>query len=117
MLRLLRFDIDYEHPHKYFLNMARYLDSRRSSVQMGWLLLNDAYSSSLVLLTRPEVLAISCLILAIVSLERIESPQTSLVGDANSDLRVVTERLLVIFELPLQDVTYTMNWIVQTSVD
>ena len=114
LLRRLRFDIDIDLPHKYFLNMARYMDLRRPAVQMGWLLLNDAYSSSKVLLTRPEVLAISGLILAVVIVGRIALPLNLKEGDTiDSDLSTVTNRLLTVFDLPLRDVTIAMKWMVQ----
>ena len=115
LLRWLRFDTDIDLPHKYFLNMARYVDLRRPAVQMGWLLLNDAYSSNRVLLTRPEVLAISGLISAVVILGRIALPLNLNLqeGDVDSELNAVTNRLLTVFDLPLRDVTITMKWMIQ----
>jgi hypothetical protein len=113
LLRRLRFDTDIDLPHKYFLNMARYVDLRRPAVQMGWLLLNDAYSSSRVLLTRPEVLAISGLILAVVILGRVALPLNLRESDVDSELNAVTNRLLTVFDLPLRDVTITMKWMIQ----
>jgi hypothetical protein len=82
---------------------------------MGWLLLNDAYSSNRVLLTRPEVLAISGLILALVILGRIALPLNLNLqeGDVDSELNAVTNRLLTVFDLPLRDVTITMKWMIQ----
>jgi len=115
LLRRLRFDTDIDLPHKYFLNMARYVVLRRPAVQMGWLLLNDAYSSNRVLLTRPEVLAISGLISAVVILGRIALPLNLNLqeGDVDSELNAVTSRLLTVFDLPLRDVTITMKWMIQ----
>lgn len=113
LLRRLQFDIDIDLPHKYFLNMTRYVDLRRPAVQMGWLLLNDAYSSNRVLLTRPEVLAISGLILAVVMLGRIALPSNLQEDGVDSDLISVTNRLLTVFDLPLRDVTNTMKWMAQ----
>lgn len=113
LLRRLRFDTDIDLPHKYFLNMARYVDLRRPAVQMGWLLLNDAYSSNRVLLTRPEVLAISGLISAVVILGCIALPLNLQKGDVDSELNAVTNHLLTVFDLPLRDVTITMKWMIQ----
>jgi len=82
---------------------------------MGWLLLNDAYSSNRVLLSRPEVLAISGLISAVVILGRIALPLNLNLqeGDVDSELNAVTNRLLTVFDLPLRDVTITMKWMIQ----
>ena len=42
ILRLTHFEISFEHPHKYLLNMARALHCPASTVQLAVCLVNDA---------------------------------------------------------------------------
>ena len=42
VLRLTHFEISFEHPHKYLLNMARALHCPASTVQLAVCLVNDA---------------------------------------------------------------------------
>ncbi len=63
ILRTLNFDIDFELPHKYVLNISRFMKFPPSVVQAAMCVLNDALLCKECATTAPEITAVACLLL------------------------------------------------------
>eukprot|EP00600_Ochromonadales_sp_CCMP1393_P013423 CAMPEP_0175012476 /NCGR_PEP_ID=MMETSP0005-20121125/9329_1 /TAXON_ID=420556 /ORGANISM="Ochromonas sp., Strain CCMP1393" /LENGTH=231 /DNA_ID=CAMNT_0016268715 /DNA_START=71 /DNA_END=766 /DNA_ORIENTATION=+ len=46
LLRIIGFNVEFEPPHKYLLNIARHLRRNKDEVRVAWAILNDTYASS-----------------------------------------------------------------------
>ncbi len=71
ILRTLNFNLEFDLPHKYMLNIARFMKFTQNIVRIAWCLLNDALLSRECVTTPPEVVACGCLLVAQKTVEKL----------------------------------------------
>mmetsp|Transcript_17013 Transcript_17013/g.37832 ORF Transcript_17013/g.37832 Transcript_17013/m.37832 type:complete len:236 (+) Transcript_17013:82-789(+) len=126
VLRFLRFDVDVDLPHKYLLNIARYLHLDQDVVHIAWRHLNDAFMSSRTadrhIINHPQILASACILLAIeVYLCEDEAASSGSKDSRRSSASAQFVRLPPCwwrgFDVEDDDLVDASTWICETCVD